>query len=82
MKRGERRISATPSQTNAVYPVSNSPVSVYSSNDDLSAGRRLPYEKLSEASDPGIIPNPSYIPPKDFPLRDRASTSAATLGLW
>ncbi|VDN05815.1 unnamed protein product [Thelazia callipaeda] len=78
VKRSERRNSSTPSQTNAVYPTKSSPVSVYSSNDELYIGKRMAYEKLSEVMDPGIIENPSYISPKHFPPRDRASTSAAT----
>uniref|UniRef100_A0A915PF06 mitogen-activated protein kinase kinase kinase n=1 Tax=Setaria digitata TaxID=48799 RepID=A0A915PF06_9BILA len=77
VKRGERRISGTPSQTSAVYPISSSPVSVYSSTDELFCGKRAPYEKLSEASDSGMIENPLYIPPKSFSPRDRACTSAS-----
>uniref|UniRef100_A0A158Q824 mitogen-activated protein kinase kinase kinase n=1 Tax=Elaeophora elaphi TaxID=1147741 RepID=A0A158Q824_9BILA len=76
VKCGERRISATSSQTCAIYPVSSSPVSVYYSTDELYSGKRAPYEKLSEASDPATMGNPLYILPKNFPPRDRASTSA------
>ncbi|CAG9538373.1 unnamed protein product [Cercopithifilaria johnstoni] len=77
IKCGERRISAASSQTSAVYPVSSSPVSVYCSTDDLYCGKRAPYEKLSEASDPATMTNPLYILPRNFPARDRASTSAS-----
>ncbi|VDK75739.1 unnamed protein product [Litomosoides sigmodontis] len=76
VKCGERRISASSSQTSAVYPVSNNPVSVYCSSDELYCGKRTPYEKLSEASDPAIMENPLYILPRNFPIRDRASTSS------
>ncbi|VDN86170.1 unnamed protein product, partial [Brugia pahangi] len=78
-KSGERRISATPSQTSAVYPVSSSPVSVYCSSDELYSAKRAPYEKLSEASDPGMMENPLYILPKNFPPRGRASTSTSRI---
>ncbi|VDO40701.1 unnamed protein product, partial [Brugia timori] len=78
-KSGERRISATPSQTSAVYPVSSSPVSVYCSSDELYLAKRAPYEKLSEASDPGMMENPLYILPKNFPPRGRASTSTSRI---
>ncbi|MCP9260813.1 Mitogen-activated protein kinase kinase kinase [Dirofilaria immitis] len=79
MKCNERRISATSSQASAVYPVSSSPVSIYCSTDELYSGKRTPYEKLSEASDPSVMENPLYILPRNFPSRDRASTSASRI---
>ncbi|VDK67261.1 unnamed protein product, partial [Onchocerca ochengi] len=79
VKCSDRRISAMPSQTSAVYPMSSSPVSVYCSNDELYSGKRAPYEKLSEASDPGMMENPLYILPRNFPPHDRASTSASRI---
>ncbi|KAL3986227.1 Protein kinase domain family protein [Acanthocheilonema viteae] len=79
VKCGERRINVTSSQTSAVYPVSSSPMSVYCSADELYCGKRAPYEKLLEASDPTTMENPLYILPRNFPPRDRASTSTSRI---
>ncbi|VDM46719.1 unnamed protein product [Toxocara canis] len=80
VKSGERRLSAAtacPVGVNGARHSNRSPPSVRSSTDDVSGGTRAgTYEKLSEASDAGILENASYIPPKDFG-RGRKTTSCS-----